>query len=47
LLLKDCENGGGRVAGLELDGEWMGNEISFRAFSILFQRIIDDNLKLG
>ena len=24
LLLKDVENGGGRVAGLELGGEWMG-----------------------
>ena len=24
LLLKDVENGGGRVADLELGGEWMG-----------------------
>jgi hypothetical protein len=42
LLLKDGENGAGRVAGLELGGEWMGKKIVLRALFVRFQGIIDD-----
>jgi hypothetical protein len=42
LLLKDCENGGGRVARLKLRGEWVGKKILLGAFFVRFQRIIDD-----
>ena len=42
LLLKDGENGGRRVAGLELGGEGMGEELLFGARFVGFQRIVYD-----
>ena len=42
LLLKKGYNVGGRVAGLELGGEWMGQQILPRAFLVHFQRVIDN-----
>ena len=42
MLLKDGENVSRRVAGLELGGKWMGEQILFRALFIYFQRIVDD-----
>lgn len=42
LLLKDGENGGGRIASLELGGEGMEKKIFFGALFVLFQRIVDD-----
>jgi hypothetical protein len=42
LLLEECENGAGRVAGLELGDEGMGKQILFCAFFVRFQGIIED-----
>ena len=42
LLMKDGENSGRRVAGLELGGEWMGKQILLRPFFVRFQGVIDD-----
>jgi hypothetical protein len=42
LLLKDGENSGRRVAGLELGGEGMEKNIIFGALFVGFQRIIQD-----
>jgi hypothetical protein len=47
LLLKDGENGGWRVAGLKLGGEWMGEEISLCLFFVRFQCIIEYELEVG
>ena len=47
LLLKKGYNVGGRVAGLELGDEWIGQQILPRAFLVHFQRVIDDRLKIG
>ena len=47
LLLKDGENGGWRVAGLKLSGEWMGEEISLCLFFVHFQGIIEYELEVG
>jgi hypothetical protein len=41
LLLKDNKNGTGRLAGLELDGEWMRKQIVLRAFFVRIQGIVD------
>ena len=46
LLLKDVENGAGRIADLELGGEWMGKQVLLRALFILIQRIADDELEV-
>jgi hypothetical protein len=47
LLLKDGENGGGRVARLKLGGKWMGKQILLCAFFVRIQGIIDDELEIG
>jgi hypothetical protein len=47
LPAKDSENCAGRVAGLELDGEWVGKQILFRALFVRFQGIIEDDLEIG
>jgi hypothetical protein len=41
LLLQQCTNGTGRVAGLELGGERVCKEIRPCAFFVLFQGIVD------
>jgi hypothetical protein len=45
LLLKDGENVARRVAGLELDCEWMGKQIFLRPLFVRFQGVIDDQLE--
>ena len=47
LLLKHGENGGWRVAGLELGCEWMGEEIFLCLFFVFFQGIIEYELEVG
>jgi hypothetical protein len=47
LLLKDGEDGGGRIAGLELGGEWMCKQVLLRAFFVRIQGTIDDLLEIG
>jgi hypothetical protein len=47
LLLKECENGAGSVAGLELGGKRMGKQILLCAFFVCFQGIIEDELEIG
>ena len=42
LLMKDGENGAGRVAGLELGGEWVCKKILLCAFFVFFQGIIEN-----
>ena len=41
LLLKDSDDGTGRVAGLELDGEWMCTQIVLCLFFVGVQGVID------
>ena len=45
--MKDGEDVGGRVAGLELGGEGMDKKIFLRALFVCFQRIVDDWLEAG
>jgi len=47
LLVKDSENCAGRVAVLELGGEWMGKKIFLCALFVCFQSIVEDELKIG
>jgi len=47
LLLKHGENGGWRIAGLELGGEWMGEKIFLCLFFVRFQGIIENELEVG
>lgn len=47
LLSKHVKNGGWRVAGLELGGEWMGKKILRCLFFVRFQGIIEHQLKVG
>jgi hypothetical protein len=47
LLVKDGENCGGRVAVLELGGEWMGKKILLSALFVCFQGIVEDELEIG
>ena len=42
MLLKDGENGGRRITGLKLGGEWMGKEILLGAFLVGLQRVVED-----
>ncbi len=46
MLVKDSENCAGRVAVLELGGEWMGKKIVLCALFVCFQGIIDDELEI-
>ena len=45
--MKDGENCAGRVAFLELGGEWMGKKVLLCAFFVCFQGIIEDELEIG
>jgi hypothetical protein len=47
LFLKDGENSTRRVAGLELCGKWMGNEVFFCTLFVFFQGIVEDELEVG
>ena len=47
LLLKHNENTAGRVAGLELGGEWVGKKVLLGASLICFQGIIEYWLEVG
>ena len=47
LLLKHGENGGWRIAGLELGSEWMGEKIFLCLFFVRFQGIIEYELEVG
>jgi hypothetical protein len=42
LLMKDGENGAGRVASLQLGGKWVREEIVFCYVSVCLQGIIKD-----
>jgi hypothetical protein len=42
LLMKDGENGAGRVASPELGGKWMREEITFCSLFVCLQGIIKD-----
>jgi hypothetical protein len=46
LLVKDGENCAGRVAVLQLGGEWMGKKISLCAPFVRFQSIVEDELEI-
>jgi hypothetical protein len=47
LLVKDGENCAGRVAVLQLGGEWMGKKIFLCAPFVRFQSIVEDELEIG
>ena len=47
LLLKHDENRAGRLAGLELDCEWMGKKVFLCLLFVCFQGIIENKLKVG
>jgi len=47
LLLKDGDDGAGRVACLELRGEWMHEKVLLCSPFVCFQGIIEYNLKIG
>ena len=40
--MKYGENGGGRVAGLELGSEWVGKEVLFGMLFVGFEGIIEE-----
>jgi hypothetical protein len=45
--VKDGENGTGRIARLELGGEWMCKEVVLRTFLVFVQCVVDDKLEVG
>ena len=45
--MKDGENRAGRIAVLELDGEWMGKKIHLGALFVRFQGITEYKLEIG
>jgi hypothetical protein len=47
LLVKNGENCAGRVALLELGGEWLDKKILLCALFVCFQGIIEDELEIG
>ena len=47
LVLKDSQNGGRRVAGVQLDGKWMREKVVFRIFLVRLQGSVEDGLKIG
>ena len=47
LLLKHSKNASGRIAGLELGGEWVGKKVLFGASFVCFQGIIENGLEVG
>jgi hypothetical protein len=47
LLLKDGENGIGRIARLELGDEGMCKEVVLRALLVCVQSVVDDQLEVG
>jgi hypothetical protein len=47
LLLKDSENGTGRIASLELGGEGMRKQVVLRTLFVFVQGIIVDYLEVG
>ena len=46
-LLKDRQNGGGRVAGLYLSGKGMSEKLAVCLLLILLQGGVEDGLKVG
>jgi hypothetical protein len=46
LLMDNGENGAGRVAALELEGQWMCKKIAFCVLFIRLQGVIKDQLKI-
>jgi hypothetical protein len=46
LLLKKSNNGGRRIAGLQLRGEWMSTQIVLRPSFVRIQGIIEQDWKL-
>ena len=44
--MKDGENGTGRIARLELGGEWMCKEVVLRTLLVIVQCVIDDELEV-
>ena len=44
--MKDGENGTGRIARLELGGEWMCKEVVLRTLLVIVQCVIDDELEI-
>ena len=46
LGLKHCENGIGRVAGLDLGGQAMGGNVFLRPLFVLLQSVFEDGLEV-
>ena len=46
LLMDEGENGAGRIAALELDGQWMCKKVAFCLLFIRLQSIIENQLKI-
>ena len=46
LLMDDGENGVGRVAALELEGQWMCKKIAFCVLFVCLEGIIKNQLKI-
>jgi hypothetical protein len=46
LLMDDGENGTGRLAALELGGQWMSKKIAFCVLLIRIEGIIENQLKI-
>ena len=46
LLMDEGENGAGRVAALELDGQWMCKKIAFCVLFIRLESVIKNQLKI-
>jgi hypothetical protein len=47
LLLNHKENGAWRVAGFELDGEWLSKKIVFGEFFVRLQGIKENSVEVG
>ena len=44
--MKDCDNGTGRIARLELGSEWMCKQVVLSSLLVFVQSIIDDELEV-